>query len=230
MLIFTSEASIVAMQETKLSANEDAKAFKTKLARCLDGWDTYWNTSTARSGYSGVCCWTKRGLVVDAWDWFVEPCIEACPLCQHLSREGRVLILDCYDFVLINVYVPNGGKEKSASGENSMPYKNHFLLRLEREIAVLRERGRKVVLVGDLNVIADPQDIYYDLKDYNAAVKKGEPCMSTEVALWLKNLLSSGMVDTFRTTHPTCRAYTWFDMKSDARERGKFVHLKTFSR
>lgn len=125
-----------------------------------------------------------------------------CAECSQLKKEGRVLLLELSPALcIIVVYVPNGGKEKSAE----VPLKTEFLRRLAKTIARLRVEGKSVVLMGDLNVVAKKIDIWYDLGDFEKKQMAGEPCMSKAVAEWLENLLSDvggGMVDSFRELHP----------------------------
>ncbi len=192
---------ILALQETKLSSgdNED----RQKLVLSLPGYEGFFNTSSARAGYSGVAVFAKEGLVHGCKDWFDD---EECP-CEHcleLKKEGRFLLLEFSSFVLINVYCPNGGKEKNPD----IPLKSEFLRRLKNTVKQHQALGRTVVLVGDLNVISQKIDIWYDLQDYQKAVKQGEPCMSQKVADWLQSMLDTlengglGMIDSFRALHP----------------------------
>merc|ERR1719148_608290 len=80
------------------------------------------------------------------------------------------------DFVVFNVYAPSGG---------TMPlsYKMKFLNALRRVMKYQREkRGKKVMLVGDLNIVHHREDTHWEyrsvhidrvlreVKDYNEAI------------------------------------------------------------
>jgi AP endonuclease-2 len=69
-----------------------------------------------------------------------------------LDQEGRALVLDFGLFVLINLYCPNEGSD------TRFPYKMNYHLMLQERVRRLIEAGRKVVVVGDLNVCAAPID------------------------------------------------------------------------
>ena len=67
---------------------------------------------------------------------------------DEVNSEGRTLITDHGAFVLINVYCP-----ATASGdEHRIAVKWAFHIALRRTVATLHAAGRRVVLVGDLNV------------------------------------------------------------------------------
>lgn len=77
-----------------------------------------------------------------------------------------MLIVQITGCVVINVYCPNGGKEK----DSTLPFKTEFLRRLKNCIAWHQLSGKSVVLVGDLNVVAKKIDIWYDLQDFQVFV------------------------------------------------------------
>ncbi len=210
-LVTELEVDVLCLQETKLSVGDEA--VRHELAGSLDGWEVFFNTSSGRAGYAGVACFAKTGLVAQCSDWWTadEPC--ECEQCGVLKKEGRVLVCELESCVIVNVYVPNGGKEKH---DPSLPMKSEFLMRLRRNVAAYREAGKKVIVCGDLNVVANKQDIWYDLCDYEKAVRAGEPCMSKNVAAWLEDMLSSegaALCDSFRVLHPSLVKYSWFDAK-----------------
>ncbi|KAL0953343.1 hypothetical protein HGRIS_004586 [Hohenbuehelia grisea] len=71
----------------------------------------------------------------------------------YLDLEGRALVLDYGLFVLINLYCPN------ETSDARFPYKMNYHLMLEERVRLLvEEQHREVVVVGDLNVCAGPDD------------------------------------------------------------------------
>jgi exodeoxyribonuclease-3 len=190
------EVDVLALQETKLSVGDNEA--RQQLAQSLPGYEAFFNTSSARSGYSGVAVFAKERLVKQCLDWFEdEECV--CDACVELKKEGRVLIVHLASCVVINVYCPNGGKEKNAA----LPLKTEFLRRLSATVAKYCAAGLNVFVLGDLNVISQRIDIWYDLQDFQKAVNQGEPCMAKHIAVWLETLVSEGgMVDSFRVLHP----------------------------
>ncbi|GAX86086.1 hypothetical protein CEUSTIGMA_g13499.t1 [Chlamydomonas eustigma] len=93
---------VACIQEAKLQGDKITKALA-----CPEGWESFWAVSRKRKGYSGVTTWTS--------------CATSSPLSSEadclgvgnddIDQEGRVVITDQGDFVLINVYVPNAGEK-----------------------------------------------------------------------------------------------------------------------
>ena len=53
-LVEQERADVLCLQETKLKQADEAVA-EAQLQALLPSWRIYWNSSTARKGYSGVC-------------------------------------------------------------------------------------------------------------------------------------------------------------------------------
>ena len=75
------------------------------------------------------------------------------PTFEALDTEGRGLVVDFGLFVLINVYCPNLASEERMAFK--MNY--HYLLR-ERVRQLTEVDRREVIVVGDINVTATPDD------------------------------------------------------------------------
>jgi exodeoxyribonuclease-3 len=152
----------------------------------------------ARKGYSGTAVLSRvpplsvsRGIGVPEFD-----------------DEGRAVVVEYADFVLHNIYFPNGG----ASPERlrfKMAYYDAFLARVDAWHAA----GRAVIVVGDVNTAHREMDLARPKE--NAKVSGFLP----EERAWVDQLVEHGMVDTFRTLHPDAVEYSWWDMKTRARER-----------
>lgn len=70
----------------------------------------------------------------------------------ELDAEGRTTVVDLSLFVLINVYCP------ALTNPARAPFRLAFLRALGARVRAMRREGREVVLVGDLNVVARPED------------------------------------------------------------------------
>lgn len=66
-----------------------------------------------------------------------------------LDSEGRALVLDFGLFVLINVYCPNDASDAR------MVYKMNYHHMLQSRVQTLINEGREVIVLGDINVVAD---------------------------------------------------------------------------
>ena len=116
------------------------------------GWFTYWSIGQI-PGYCGIATFCKAEPAAVYTD--VELLEGENEEGFEISKEGRVLLTDHGDFVLFNVYCPNAGGE----GRPRLEFKRRFLEALWRKMEEWRvERRRRVVLVGDLNLVADMKE------------------------------------------------------------------------
>eukprot|EP00854_Cymbomonas_tetramitiformis_P003232 gene3232-4076_t len=153
------QIDILCLQEVKTSVERLRHAPQSLGAR-VAGFETFWACCTAASkpgkavsparggGYSGVATFARAGSVIAA-----DPNPLGDP---DLDQEGRCLLTDHGDFVLLNVYAPAGGE-----GYARLPHKLRFLRALSRRVGELRASGRHVVLAGDLNVAPRPHDVWW---------------------------------------------------------------------
>jgi exodeoxyribonuclease III len=154
--------------------------------------------SALKKGYSGVLTWS------DLESEFVDTA-------KHIDLldEGRILETHHDEFVLFNVYFPNG----QASDER-LEYKMAFYERFLEYTEALREEGKSIVICGDVNTAHEEIDI----KNPKANAKRsGFLPMERE---WLDMFLNHGYIDTFRLTHPDeIDRYSWWSYRMKAREK-----------
>ncbi|MFZ5516847.1 MAG: exodeoxyribonuclease III [Candidatus Zhuqueibacterota bacterium] len=180
------------LQETKAHPDQLSKEIVE-----LEGYSA-WFASAERKGYSGVALYTReKPLTVTSG--FGEP---------RFDSEGRILIADYGRFVLFNIYYPNGkgSKERLAY---KMEFYDAFLDYADR----LKQQGRSLIVCGDVNTAHKEIDLARPREN-----EKSSGFLPEERA-WIDRLLSHGFVDTFRLFHSEQDQYTWWDMKTRARER-----------
>jgi exodeoxyribonuclease-3 len=129
---------ILGLQETKCHPDQLGED-----VRQPPGYLTYW-ASAERKGYSGVALYTRQkpesvqiGIDIPEFD-----------------REGRTIVADYGDFVLITAYFPNGSRDHSRV-PFKMEYKREFLALCNR----LRASGRSVIFCGDVNTAHNEIDL-----------------------------------------------------------------------
>jgi exodeoxyribonuclease-3 len=165
----------------------------------IEGYFAYFNFPTVKKGYSGVAVYTKQEPLKVDYGIGIE----------ELDQEGRVLGLHYKDFVLFNVYFPNGG-----GGPVRLDYKLKFYDAFLAHIEKIRKSGKKVIFCGDINTAHEEIDL--------ARPKENEENTGflPEERAWLDEVVNHGYVDVFRYFYPTkTGAYTYWDIKSAARER-----------
>jgi exodeoxyribonuclease-3 len=186
------DPDIICIQETK------AKVEQLGSSLVKDhGYHTYWH-SAEKPGYSGVATFSKvepyyvqKGLGIDRFD-----------------SEGRVLITEHENFLLYNIYFPNGQKD-----EIRLNYKLDFYDELLPIINEQVESGSNVVVTGDWNTAHYPIDLARP-KD-NIKTSGFMPIEREKMDQYIK----SGWIDTFRHFHSEPERYTWWTYRFGARQR-----------
>ncbi len=183
---------ILCLQETKATADQ----LPHDLVQPT-GYRSHWN-SASRSGYSGVAVYCKEeplgvhnGMGIDRFD-----------------EEGRLIRLDFQDFTLFNVYFPNG----KASPER-LKFKMDFYEEFLRQIDDSRKLKKRLIFTGDVNTAHREIDIARPKENQKVS---GFLPVERE---WIDKVISHGYVDTFRQAHPETVQYSWWDLKTRARER-----------
>ncbi|MCU0862085.1 MAG: exodeoxyribonuclease III [Methanomassiliicoccales archaeon] len=149
-------------------------------------------------GWSGVGLYTKKrprkveyGLGEDEFD-----------------GEGRAILAHYPDFVLMNIYFPNG----KASRER-LDFKLGFYAAFLRKAQSLMAEGRQLVVCGDVNTAHKEIDLARPRE--NSKVSGFLP----QEREWLDRFVGAGLIDTFREVDPSPGRYSWWDIKTRARER-----------
>ena len=183
---------ILAIQETKATPEQLSESVLNPK-----GYVSCFDSSKIRKGYSGVAVYSK-----------IKPeKIEYGLGADHMDMEGRLLTLYFKDVIIMNCYFPNGGKSDE-----------HFLYKLEYYDQFLKrakvlEKKKPVIFMGDIN--ATVADIDLARPKENAGKLGCTEDERTRLSLFVTNF-----VDTFRYMHGEVSKYTWWDMKTRARERG----------
>ncbi|MDR2397982.1 MAG: exodeoxyribonuclease III [Spirochaetaceae bacterium] len=188
---------ILCLQETKARSDQLAP----ELIHPQDGqgrpYASFW-ASAKKPGYSGVAIYSKR-----------EPLgVESLGV-EVFDTEGRVLVADFEDFVLICAYFPN-----SQEGGARLDYKLAFCKAIRERCDALVSQDRRLVLCGDYNIAHTPLDLA------RPKGNEGSPGYLPEERAWMDSFTQAGYVDTFRHFHPgESGHYSWWSYRSAARER-----------
>jgi exodeoxyribonuclease-3 len=122
--------------------------------------------------------------------------------------EGRVIITEYADFLLMNVYFPNG-----KMGEERLKYKIDFYEAFLQFGDSLKAAGTKLAACGDFNTAHKEIDLARPKENENIS---GFLPIERD---WLDKFVAHGYIDTFRRFNKGPNNYTWWDMKTRARER-----------
>ena len=199
---------IICFQETKCS-EEIAKQFQFAEYPFK-----YWNESKGEkhrgTGYSGTSIWSK-----------IEPEFVDNKFIKHdflfENHEGRFMIAKFKDFDLINVYVPNSG--------TNFDYR---IQEWDKNIHAILERSidKPLIYTGDLNVVAEPIDIWNPMtlpvtklesidEDKQVEFLKNFNGLLVEERINIKILYDElNYLDIFRHLNPDiAHKYSWWDQR-----------------
>lgn len=199
--IFDLQPDIFCLQEVKATADQLPEEVRNPA-----GYFSYFDHPKEKKGYSGVAIYSKvkpEKVQYEMGD----------PL---LDNEGRLVALYykagagvTEDFVLINIYFPNGG-----GGPVRLKYKLDFYAHFLKFIEGLRKKHKNIIFCGDINTAHTEIDLARPKEN-----EKNTGFLPIERA-WLDKVVETGYVDTFRHFFPTVAgAYSYWDQKTFARER-----------
>ena len=183
---------ILCLQETKAEPEQVPPHFRN-----MPGYNIFWN-SADQKGYSGVVTFTKDTPVNTKKGFGIE----------KFDKEGRIIINEFPSFILFNIYFPNGKKNKER-----LDYKLDFYDTFLGYADNLKAEGKNIVVCGDFNTAHKEIDL--------ARPKENEKIsgfLPVERA-WIDTFIDHGYIDTFRHFNKEPNQYSWWDIKTKARER-----------
>ncbi|HEY5537034.1 MAG TPA: exodeoxyribonuclease III [Acetobacterium sp.] len=195
------QPDILCLQETKAEASQ----LSEKLLNISD-YTSYFH-SAEKKGYSGTAVYYKKAPL-NIKTGLSDP---------RFNTEGRTIILEYDDFILYNVYFPNGQKD-----EVRLSYKMDFNHCLQTDITMLLESGKNVIVCGDINIA----HCEIDLKHPKENSKRSG--FLPEEREWVSDFLSVGMVDSWRAQHPDEVKYSWWSMRFNARKTNAGWRIDSF--
>lgn len=182
---------ILCLQEIKANPEQlPENLVKTK------NYHSYFNPAS-KKGYSGVAVYVKE-----------KPKAVKNKLgLKRFGQEGRFLELEFSDFVLINIYIPQGGRQKENMGYKLKVY--DYLLSYLKKL-----NRKKLILLGDFNVAHQEIDLARPKQNQKNTM------FTPEERKKLDKLIDLGFTDTFRALHKEGGHYTWWPyFAPNARDR-----------
>lgn len=198
------EPDIFCFQETKAHPDQLTHDLKNPV-----GYKSYFDHSKLKKGYSGVAIYTKTEPVAVKDSFNLEKDI--------LDQEGRFYQAEYTDFVLINCYFPNGG-----GAPERLAYKLEFYTAFIKHIKDILASGKELIVCGDFNIV------HNEIDSARFKENQGNVGFLPEERAKLDEFLSIGLKDAYRALYPDVQRYTWWDMKSYARERNIGWRIDTY--
>jgi exodeoxyribonuclease-3 len=188
----SSKADMVCLQETKMSEAQLPPELKE-----IEGYHSFF-AEAEKKGYSGVALFSKEKPKSITRELGIK----------RFDGEGRMIRADYNDFILFNVYFPNGKASKER-----LQFKMDFYEAFLATINDLKKKGKRLIICGDMNTAHKEIDL--------ARPKENETVSGflPEEREWIDRMITSGFIDTFRLFVKEGGRYSWWDYKTRARER-----------
>ena len=185
-----SKADIVCLQEVRAIEKQlPAELTKPK------GYFVVFNPAI-KPGYSGTAIYTKdkplkivRKIGYEAFD-----------------KEGRFLRIDFPDFILINVYIPHGGRKKEKLDYKLEVYKKLFDY-------LKKIKNKKVIILGDFNIAHEEIDLARPKGNINNIM------FTQKERKQIDKIIDMGFIDSFRKFNQEPGHYTWWPYMANCRDR-----------
>ena len=183
---------ILCVQETKAHPEQ----LSGELRQPRD-YHTYWSYPE-KKGYSGVATFTKEKPLDIHYDLASE----------GFDAEGRIITIKYPDFILLNVYFPNGKRD-----EARLKYKLDFYELALNFVERIKTKNGRLIICGDFNTAHKEIDLANPKSHENTS-----GFLPIERA-WMDKLATYHYIDTFRHFNKEPNQYTWWDLRTGARER-----------
>ena len=190
--MLTESPDVLCLQEIKATPEQ-----LTDEQKDFPGYIVNWNPAE-KLGYSGVATFSKKDSL-ESINGISE---------SRFDVEGRIIRTRYEDFLLFNVYFPNGQR-----GHERLQYKLDFYARLLETCDLLHSHGEKIIITGDFNTAHTPIDLRNPKENVNTSG------FMPEERAWVDKYLEHGFVDIYRCLYPERVQYTWWTYRLNARQR-----------
>lgn len=172
-------ADIYCFQETRASDVQILQELVT-----VSGYYVYYSIAS-KAGYSGTAVLTK-----------VKPnnVYYSFNSVKNVD-EGRTIVCEYDNFVLINLYTPNGGSR--------LEFKLEYMKKIKNEVNLLIKQNKQIVICTDFNIAHTPLDVSHPRQ-----CEHFTGYLPVERALF-DDYLQIGLYDSFRELNPTAQSYSW---------------------
>ena len=187
---------VFALQETRCDDAQAAACLAPMFADKRGYVHVALNPSRVKAGHSGVA-------VVSRLPFLRLPDMEG-------DDQGRVLTVDLGAWVLVTAYVQNAGQKALERLPERVAWDARFLA----HVRAVQALGKPVVVCGDLNVAREPADVHHPERQRRHAGFTPEERAGFETFL-----AATGLVDTYRASHPDGVAYSYWSNFARSREK-----------
>jgi len=120
---------------------------------------------------------------------------------EEWDKEKRLILAKYKQTWIINIYVPRGGER----GTDRFYYKLNWFKYFKDFLSANFEKDEQIIIVGDMNITRDDIDVF------DPVLMKDHICTMPEEREAFEDLLSWGLIDSFRFLYPDKQQFTWWD-------------------
>ncbi len=182
---------ILCFQEIKADESQ------VQIPKSLEDMHSYYN-SAEKKGYSGVALYSK--IKPESVSYLIGD--------NKFENEGRLICAKYKDFILYNIYFPNGQRD-----EERLKYKLNFYKIIIKKLKKHQENNDNIIILGDYNTAHTPIDLSNPQSNKNTS-----GFLDIERKL-IDKIIDIGYDDTLRLFHKEDQLYTWWSPITRARER-----------
>ena len=161
---------------------------------------------SGHKGFNGVEVLAKSPLKVTQ---------HSLPEFKEEVPKARYIEVDTGEFLIGNLYLPNGNSGGDAGYANKIDFMKALLVHAEK---LLRDE-RPFLLAGDFNVCPEPVDCA------KGALSEGDALIRPETIENYWPLIWAGLTDGLRAVHPHGAMYTFWDYQGGAFDRNRGVRI-----
>lgn len=195
------DIDVLCLQEVKARVEQ-----LPEESRMLPGYTCYWNAAE-RPGYSGVAVYARTPPL--AVDYGLGD--------ARFDSEGRVIRMRFPEFLLYNIYFPNGQR-----GQGRVDFKLEFYSYLLEQCKQLQDAGERIIITGDFNTAHREIDLA------NPKSNQKTSGFLPEERVWIDHYIEHGFSDIYRVLYPERVQYTWWTFITNARARNVGWRLDYF--
>ena len=181
--------------------------------------DKFPEAEILEAGYKSVWLGQKSWNGVAVLSKNAEPVISRKRLPgDEYDEASRYLEVKIDDLIICCIYLPNGNPVPGPKFD----YKMQWFERLQAHAEMLITSGKKVLLIGDFNVMPTEKDVYKPEKFAKDAL------FLPEVRDAFHDLIGQGWTDALRHLHPDETIYTFWDYFRNAYQRNAGLRIDHF--
>lgn len=189
---------------------QETKAERGQVAIELPGWHEYWH-SAIKKGYSGTAIFSRTPPLAVTYGFpeaFARRFEDADTLYGNANDEGRIVTAEFEHFYVVSVYTPNAKDDLSRLALRERHWDPAFLA-----YCLELQQHKPVVFCGDLNVAHTELDLA------NPKPNRGKKGFTDEERAGFQHFVDAGFIDTLRLFKQGNGHYSWWSVRSNARER-----------